>query len=155
MEPPVRNGAGRQGTVVVCDDTESIRRLLAMILELEGFNVLEASDGVQAIRLLQEGALPPSVVIVDAQMSPGDGWSVLEVMRVNERLRDVPVLMASAEPTCQDGARERAVALGLDACLAKPFEPDRVLELVRGFARYGRGFQVPDHLDIHRRPRHT
>lgn len=148
MEPAVPGGAGRRQSVLVCDDTESIRRLLAMMLDLDGFEVIEASDGAQALALLGElpaGAIP-SVLIVDAQMSPGDGWSVLASVRADERLRHIPVLMASAEVTCADRDYERATTLGLDACLTKPFEPDRVLELVRGFALQGRAYRVPGHV---------
>lgn len=151
MEPAVGGGPGRRDTVLVCDDTESIRKLLVMILALDGFEVLEASDGAQALGLLEGGHPhpPPAVVIVDAQMAPGDGWSVLASVRASERLRHIPVLMASAEATCAGGDYERAVSLGLDACLSKPFEPERVLELVRGFASEGRAFQVPGRVDFH------
>lgn len=142
MEPVTTSAA--HATVLVCDDTESIRRLLRINLELDGYNVLEADDGQAVIALLDRLRVTdrlPQVIVLDAQMAPRDGWWALERIRACPRLGEIPVLMASAEPTCED--RDRLKAAGLDACVRKPFDPDVVLAMVAGFAREGRDF-VPE-----------
>lgn len=127
--------------MLVCDDTESIRRLLRINLELDGFEVLEACDGAAALDLLvnlkDEGDLP-HVVLLDAQMSPFDGWWALDQIRACPRMSLIPVVMATAETICED--RTTMLERGLDACVQKPFDPDVVLGLVDGFVREGRAF---------------
>ncbi len=145
MEPA--EGAGPatsrgRGSVLVCDDTESIRRLLRINLELDGFEVHEARDGASALALLDQlrtAQLLPRVIVLDAQMAPRDGWWALEQIRACPKLNPIPVLMATAAPACED--KERMRAAGLDACVRKPFDPDEVLVLIEGFAADGRDHQ--------------
>ncbi len=145
MEPADRAAPAAtrgRGSVLVCDDTESIRRLLRINLELDGFEVHEANDGADALALLERlraaGQLP-KVIILDAQMAPRDGWWALEQIRACPLLNVLPVLMATAAPSCED--KERMRRAGLDACVRKPFDPDDVLALVEGFAAEGRHHQ--------------
>lgn len=143
MDPAV--GAGRRrGSVLVCDDTESIRRLLRINLELDGFEVHEASDGESALSLLaslRAAEQLPRVVVLDAQMAPRDGWWALEQIRACPKLNRLPVLMATAAPAGED--KELMRRSGLDACVRKPFDPDEVLALIEGFAAEGRDHQPP------------
>ncbi len=141
MEPAWGTPVGRRGLVVVCDDTESIRRLLRINLELDGFEVIEACDGATVMdvlgRLRDQRSLPHAVVL-DVEMSPQDGWWALAQIRACPRLASVPVVMATAAPVCED--RELMHDRGLDACVLKPFDPDQILALVDGFVREGRAF---------------
>jgi len=139
---PAGAAAGRRGTVLVCDDTESIRRLLRINLELDGFEVIEACDGGDAVAQLDalaRGGTPPHVVVLDADMAPFDGWWALDEIRRRPGLAAVPVVLASAANDLEDGQamRER----GLDAWVNKPFDPDAMLGLVDGFLREGRAFR--------------
>jgi DNA-binding response OmpR family regulator len=127
--------------VLVCDDTESIRRLLRINLELDGYEVLEACDGAAAIAVLRaldaEGRLP-NVILLDAHMAPSDGWWALEQIRACPRLSRIPVVMATAETVGQD--KVAMLERGLDAIVPKPFDPEAVVTLVAGFVREGRGY---------------
>jgi CheY-like chemotaxis protein len=139
VEPTLGAGWGGRGVVLVCDDTESIRRLLRINLELDGFEVLEACDGAAALGMLnalKDQDRLPNVVLLDAQMSPFDGWWALDQIRACPRLSKIPVLMATAENVCED--KQAMLARGLDACIQKPFDPDAVLDLVAGYVREGR-----------------
>ena len=70
------------GLVLVCDDTEPIRRLIRMNLELDGYAVEEATDGEALLaRLWAPGAELPGVIILDAQMEPRDGWWAISQIR--------------------------------------------------------------------------
>ncbi len=138
--PPVPD---RAGWVLVCDDTESIRLLLRINLELAGFEVIEATDGEAALALLRAaGDNLPSVVILDAQMLPRDGWWTIRQIRRTPELADLPVVMVTA--ALQQHERARAGGAGLDAFVGKPFDPDALIELVRSFAAEGRHFHHPD-----------
>jgi CheY-like chemotaxis protein len=141
VEPALGAGWGGDGVVLVCDDTESIRRLLRINLELDGYEVLEACDGAAAITMLRgldaQDRLP-NVVLLDAHMAPLDGWWALDQIRACPRLSRIPVVMATAETVGQD--KVAMLARGLDACVPKPFDPEAVINLVAGFVREGRAF---------------
>ncbi|PKW26058.1 response regulator [Phycicoccus duodecadis] len=128
---------GAAALVLVCDDTEGIRRLLRINLELAGFAVEEASDGHQAMaRLIDPHEPVPRVILLDQQMSPYDGWWAIAAIRSHPRLDTVPVVLitaASAGVTLRD-----ATTAGFDAFLSKPFDPDEVVDTVSRLAAGGR-----------------
>ncbi len=129
-----------RGLVMVCDDTEPIRRLIRLNLELEGYDVEEAADGGQLLALLEKRAdagLPlPGAITLDAQMVPRDGWWTIARIRRDPRLADIPVIMVTA--SVQQHDRTQATASGLDAFVAKPFDPEYLMRLVDGFVTGGR-----------------
>lgn len=146
MECAPSRSAKPIGTVLVCDDTDSVRQLIRINLELEGYDVAEAHDGASlmaelARRLAGDAALP-LVVILDSQMYPRDGWWAIGRIRQNPGLANLPVLMVTA--SLQHHDRVQAREAGLDAFVGKPFDPDHLLELVAGFGRYGRAFASQD-----------
>jgi CheY-like chemotaxis protein len=139
--PPVRAASGT-GWILVCDDTASIRLLLRINLELAGFEVLEAADGQAALDLLDRNPdRLPAVVLLDAQMSPLDGWGAVAAIRNNPELAHLPVVMVTA--SLQQQERQRSVAVGVDAFVAKPFEPEALVDLVSGLAVSGRPTPQP------------
>ncbi len=130
----------RRGWVLVCDDTESIRLLIRINLELAGFEVVEATDGGSTLALLRSaGDNLPVVVILDAQMEPVDGWSATAAIRGSEKLRHLPIIMVTA--AIQQHQRARGNQADLDAFVGKPFDPDSLVRLVQGFAAAGRHFR--------------
>ena len=133
----VRAAASGTGWILVCDDTASIRLLMRINLELAGFEVLEARDGQAALALL--GRNPdrlPSVVILDAQMTPLDGWGAVAAIRGNPTLEHLPIVMVTA--SLQQQEKQRSIAAGVDAFVAKPFEPEDLVDLVSELATSGR-----------------
>lgn len=123
--------------MLVCDDTEPIRRLIRMNLELDGYRVEEVCDGEALLaRLQDETAELPGVIVLDAQMEPRDGWWAITQIRADPRLIHIPCLMVTA--SVQQHDRVQAVAAGLDAFVPKPFDPDYLVELVQGFMAEGR-----------------
>ena len=127
------------GLVYVCDDTEQIRRLIRVNLELEGYDVREAADGGELVDALRARTDVPGVITLDAQMSPRDGWWAISQIRADPRLAHVPVIMVTA--SVQQHDRVQAQGSGLDAFVSKPFDPDHLIELVGGFMAEGRAHQ--------------
>jgi CheY-like chemotaxis protein len=126
----------RGGLVYVCDDTEQIRRLIRLNLELEGYDVVEAADGQHLLDQLHEADELPGVITLDAQMAPRDGWWAIGRIRADPRLAAIPVVMVTASVQVHD--RAQAVGSGLDAFVAKPFDPEELVRLVGGFMADGR-----------------
>lgn len=123
--------------ILVVDDTPQIRMLLRMNLELEGAEVTEAADGAECLQILADlvasGRPLPDVVTLDAVMEPLDGWSAAAAIRRDPALAHLPLVMITA--SVQSHHERRATSVGVDAFIAKPFDPEVVMEVIRGFAR--------------------
>ena len=126
----------RGGLVMVCDDTPQIRRLIRLNLELEGFEVQEFGDGEELLERLASASELPGVITLDAHMQPRDGWWAVAQIRADPRLAGIAVLMVTA--SVQQHDRVQATQSGLDAFVAKPFDPEHLVELVAGFMAEGR-----------------
>lgn len=114
---------------MVVDDDEDIRDVVGMLLELEGFRVVTAKDGLDALEKLQRG-LRPSLILLDMMMPRMDGEMFLAALRAAPQLGNPPIVIMSGH----HAARQKAVELGAAGCLVKPVELEDLLRLVRGFA---------------------
>ena len=106
--------------IMIVDDDPHIRELAGVFLKREGFDILEASDGVEALGKLE--AVKADLVIVDIMMPKMDGWELCRELKASS---DVPVLMLTARG--ETSQKLKGFQLGTDDYLVKPFEP---LELV-------------------------
>ncbi len=132
--PVDQAGSGR---VLVCDDTAEIRQLIRINLELEGYEVVEATDGQVALEILQDKTQPlPDVITLDALMPGRDGWWAVSMIRADPRLAQIPIVMVTASVQPHDRAQAERAAL--DGFVAKPFEPDDLLALIGALVMRGR-----------------
>ena len=113
--------------ILVVDDDPAIRQLLTDVLEMDGYKVSIAVDGLAAVRDLE--ASSPDFVILDVMMPGLDGFGVLSTIRARPG-EPVPVLMLTA--AAESDASSRAWASGVDYYLAKPFTADAVLDVLNG-----------------------
>jgi DNA-binding response OmpR family regulator len=120
-------------TILVCDDDEPLRELMKVTLGA-GYRFVEAADGEIALAELAQER--PDLVLLDVMLPGYSGLDVLQAMRSDDELRDVPVIVVSAWQTPQD--REAAVAAGADGFLAKPFELEELSSAVRTLLERGR-----------------
>jgi CheY-like chemotaxis protein len=121
--------SGSSGRVLVCDDTEQIRRLIRVNLELEGYEVVEAHDGQQALEILQDTTQPlPDLITVDVIMPRRDGWWTVSTIRADPRLAHIPIVMVTASVQTTD--RAQAERVDVDAFVSKPFEPSDLMALI-------------------------
>ena len=126
----------RGGLVYVCDDTEQIRRLIRLNLELEGHEVVEMADGQELLDRLSTADELPRVITLDAQMAPRDGWWAIGRIRADPRLAGIPVVMVTASVQVHD--RAQAEGSGLDAFVSKPFDPEELVVLLGRLMAEGR-----------------
>jgi DNA-binding response OmpR family regulator len=110
--------------VLIIDDDESVRALLRTTLSADEFEVLEAADGDEGLRLASEG--DPDLVLLDWKMPGRHGSLVLDDLK--ERRPALPVIVITAEQ--QEHHRALAESLRADAFLTKPFSPLELLETV-------------------------
>jgi CheY-like chemotaxis protein len=116
--------------VLAVDDDPTILRLLQVNLQMEGHDVVTASDGVEALAKARESR--PEVVLLDVMMPGLDGWQVCEQLRADPDIGDTPVVFVSARAQESDLARGHAV--GANAYITKPFDPVELTELVERLA---------------------
>ena len=103
--------------ILIVDDESRMRKLLKDFLEREGYSVLEASDGLEAIDIFYEDK-DVALIILDVMMPRMDGWEVCREVRKNS---NVPILMLTARSEERDELR--GFELGVDEYIAKPFSP--------------------------------
>ncbi len=114
-------------TVLVVDDEPDVLLLCRVNLEFEGYRVIEASDGEQALARLAGEV--PDVVLLDVMMPKLDGWAVLERIKADPRTRDVPVVMLTAK--VQDHDQVRGWTAGAAEYITKPFSPLSLSQVVQ------------------------
>ncbi|WP_151478193.1 response regulator [Streptomyces albicerus] len=112
--------------MLVVDDNKVIRQLIRVNLELEGFEVVTAADGVECLDVIHQ--VRPDVVTLDVVMPRLDGLRTAARLRADPRTRNLPLAIVSA---CTQYEVESGLDVGVDAFLAKPFEPAELVRLVR------------------------
>ena len=112
--------------VLLVEDDDLIRQALTTILEVEGYAVLTAADGEEALRRLQ-GPQPPDLILLDLMMPGMDGWQFRREQRQDRALASIPVVVFSAV----DLAEQKAAGLGAAGHLEKPVEPRKLLATIR------------------------
>lgn len=120
---PARPVRGRKKRVLIVDDSSQVRSSLARVIGSEGFVVLLASNGREAIEILFVQDI--DLVLMDLAMPELNGWQALQ--QLSEKLQRVPVIVMTGQPH----QRQWVERLGARALLEKPFEPDDMLALVR------------------------
>ncbi|MDQ5824211.1 MAG: ATP-binding protein [Chloroflexota bacterium] len=112
------------GTVLVAEDDADQREIICDMLELEGFEVVLAETGEEALELATQ--IMPSAIALDVILPRRDGWEVLEALRQDPRTRDIPVLIISVVDQTDFGKK-----LGADEYLLKPLDPRSLRTAIR------------------------
>ena len=122
-------GAVQTPLILVVDDSITVRRVTQRLLKREGYRVVLAADGLQALERLQEEL--PTVVLSDIEMPRMDGFDLARNIRSDERLRDLPIIMITSR--IAEKHREHARELGVDHYLGKPYSEEELLGLIRHY----------------------
>jgi DNA-binding response OmpR family regulator len=118
---------GQAPTILVADDEEDLRELVAYRLTRSGYEVIAAADGQEALQLARER--PPDLMVLDVMMPRLDGYELTRRVRAEESLRSVPVILLTARS--QESDVSRGFEVGADDYLKKPFSPDELVARVR------------------------
>ena len=113
--------------MLVVDDDDVIRQLITVNLELEGFEVIPAFDGQDALDKVKDAN--PDVVTLDVMMPRVDGWEAAERLRADPDTAHLKLILLSAR--AQETDIQRGERIGVDAYLTKPFDPDELIDMVR------------------------
>ncbi|MAZ88980.1 MAG: histidine kinase [Cellvibrionaceae bacterium] len=114
-------------TIMVVDDSVTVRKVTSRFLEREGYEVLTAKDGADALLQLQDHI--PDAMLLDIEMPRMDGFEVAKNIRSSSRLKDIPIIMITSRTG--DKHRERALSLGVNKYMGKPYQEDKLLHNIR------------------------
>ena len=115
-------------TILIADDDLAVRTILRAVLQREGYGVVEAANGREALEALHQAR--PALVMLDVEMPEMDGWEALERIR---EITDVPVMMLSAH--AGEAHMVRGLRAGADDYVAKPFTKNELLARVDALLR--------------------
>ena len=115
-------------SILVIDDNDDIRGLLSLVLQKEGYEVLEAAGGSEALIKINESK--PDLILLDVMMPGLSGLEVLATIRESKekKISEVPVIMITAKSTIDD--IDAAIELGANSYIVKPFRPANLVEKV-------------------------
>ena len=113
--------------VLVAEDAADVREMYRLWMQLSDFEVLEASDGVEAVELTR--SRQPDAIIMDLSMPRLDGWHACQQLKADPRTRHIPIVAVSAH--AYPDARRRAIEAGCDHFIEKPCTPDTLEACLR------------------------
>ena len=116
-------------TVLLVEDNEDNRTVYRTILEHFGYEVIEARNGEDGVRMAREDH--PDLILMDISIPLIDGWEATKILKGDPATSDIPIIALTAHALATD--RAKAQEVGCDGYLAKPVEPRVVLEEVRRF----------------------
>jgi len=124
----IRSGEDASKTILVVDDFEGTRELFTHILRKEGYAVATAADGAEGLRLARE--IRPTAIILDVIMPRMDGWTVLQHLKTDPELADIPVLMATVLEE-----QSKGYVLGATDFLTKPLDRKKLVAILDKYLR--------------------
>ena len=113
--------------VMVIDDSKTIRRTAETLLQREGYEVVTAVDGFEALSKIAE--TNPDIVFVDIMMPRLDGYQTCALIKNSQQYQNIPIIMLSSKDILFDQAKGRIV--GSDQYLTKPFSKDELIDAIR------------------------
>jgi len=133
MPLSTNEGRGAAWTILVVDDEPALLRLMEFMLRREGYTLLTATNGDEAIEVIYERR--PDLIILDIMMPKRDGYQVTEMIRSSDdpAITSIPIVMLSAKAQDEDIVRGRE--MGVEEYITKPFEPEHLASVVAGILR--------------------
>jgi two-component system alkaline phosphatase synthesis response regulator PhoP len=120
-----------RGKVLVVDDEEYIQHILNFSFGAEGYDVLTASDGEEALKRARKDR--PDVIVLDIMMPKMDGYEACKRLKSDPQTKNIPVILLTAKG--RDVDRKLGTAAGADDYVVKPFSPGRLIERVQGIIK--------------------
>lgn len=116
---------------MVIDDSKTIRRTAETLLQREGFEVITAVDGFEALSKITE--TKPDIIFIDIMMPRLDGYQTCALIKNSEQYKDTPIIMLSSKDGLFDRAKGQIV--GSDEYLTKPFSKDELVNAIHTYVK--------------------
>ena len=124
LEHDSRSAKEISPSILVVDDSVTVRKVTSRILRRQGYRVLTAKDGIDALKVMQDEI--PAVILLDIEMPRMDGFEVATRVRASKELSNIPIIMITSRTG--DKHRQRAMEIGVDHYMGKPYQEEHLLE---------------------------
>jgi DNA-binding response OmpR family regulator len=138
FQPPLENTAnkasarqGRAKVILIIEDEADIRNFVARVLELEGYQVLQAGDGKTGMEIIKENSI--DLLLLDLRLPELDGWSILRQMKHKPEFSQIPVVVLTA--IAESGQRRRTLRMGATQYLIKPLSANSLSKTIASILR--------------------
>jgi chemosensory pili system protein ChpA (sensor histidine kinase/response regulator) len=136
--PPPRLEAPTQLTkpldILIVDDSLSVRRVIAALIERQGWRTSQAKDGLEALEFLRRSTQLPDLILLDVEMPRMDGFELTSTLRAEAPFANLPIVMLTSRSS--DKYRAKAQSVGVSAFLVKPYQDDHLLHTIRTLAKH-------------------
>ena len=122
--------------IMIVDDSLSVRRVIAALLERQGWRPNQAKDGVEALDLLRKADTLPDLILMDVEMPRMDGFELTATLRAQDPFRHIPIVMLTSRSG--DKHRAKAFSVGVTDYLVKPYQDEHLLSTIRANSRKSR-----------------
>lgn len=126
---PKKKRKNDTNTVMIVDDSVSVRRVMSNLIRSAGWSLIEAKDGVDALEVLQSSARKPDLFLLDIEMPRMDGYELLSSLRSHDAYRNIPVVMVTSR--AGEKHRQKALDLGATDYMIKPYQDEQLLSLAQ------------------------
>jgi len=136
FQPPAAR-AREALTVMIVDDSVSVRRVVSNLIKSAGWQPMAAKDGLEALEIIQSSAQPPDLILVDIEMPRMDGYELMTTLRAQEAYRNIPLVILTSR--AGEKHRRKARELGASEYIVKPYQDQTLLNIIRQLVRESRG----------------
>ncbi|MGD9809262.1 MAG: response regulator transcription factor [Deferribacterales bacterium] len=116
--------------VLIADDELRLRKVVSLHMKKSGFDIIEASNGLQAVKLAEEHS--PDVIVLDVMMPEKTGLEACAELKANEKFANTPIILLTAMADSED--MKKGTDAGADAYLTKPFSPKELIDVIKSKA---------------------
>lgn len=116
--------------ILFVDDEPDILKLIAFKLRKEGYEVITAQDGEEALQLAQDS---PNLVLLDLWLPGIDGYEVARRIKTDARLKDIPIILFTASGSNREAIAKNVFELGVQDYIIKPFKSEELLEKIKRY----------------------
>jgi two-component system chemotaxis response regulator CheY len=108
--------------VLIAEDSPSIRKFVSISLKVQGYDIIQASDGMEALEILPQNKI--DLIITDLNMPNIDGFELIKIIRANDEYKEIPIIILSS--LTSNTEIERGLQFGANSYLLKPFDSKRM-----------------------------
>jgi CheY-like chemotaxis protein len=113
--------------ILIADDSDMMRKIAKMTIAKGGYEVIEASNGAQAVEIAQKQL--PQLILLDAEMPEMDGWEATKALKTNPLTSAIPVLICTGHDLSEED--ELVKSSGINGYVSKPYNPDQMLSKIK------------------------
>ncbi|MEN8173928.1 MAG: response regulator, partial [Chloroflexota bacterium] len=116
-------------TVMIVDDSVSVRRVVSNLIKNAGWHSITAKDGLEALEMIYSATQYPDLILLDIEMPRMDGYEFLSAIRAQDDYQHIPVVILTSRSS--EKHRGRALELGASAYVIKPYQDETLLDIIR------------------------